>query len=280
VGRRFEPVWAHLCRKDKEIRKTTLRLVRKVLKSFNLSLYRFGLAEDLIQRVTEGKRINLRLLSIFPSLDSAELIKMLDVSKSQNGQDLFALMQNDFKCGGYFVEFGATNGISLSNTFLLESRYGWSGILAEPAKAYHKELLEQRNCIIDKRAVYSKSGKSLQFNEVNSLSLSTLLEFSESDSWADMRTHGKIYSVETISLNDLLKTHKAPYEIDFLSIDTEGSEFEILSTFDFREHVFRVICVEHNYSENRQRIFELLTREGYKRVLEELSMADDWYTKT
>ena len=94
-----------------------------------------------------------------------------------------------------------------------------------------------------------------------------------------MRTHGKIYSVETISLNDLLKTHKTPYEIDFLSIDTEGSEFEILSTFDFREHVFRVICVEHNYSKNRQRIFELLTREGYKRVLEELSMADDWYTK-
>jgi hypothetical protein len=81
------------------------------------------------------------------------MIRILDISRSQNGQDLFASARNNFKRGGYFVEFGATNGKSLSSTLLLESGYGWSGILAEPARGFHKELLNQRSCKIDKRAV-------------------------------------------------------------------------------------------------------------------------------
>ena len=65
--------------------------------------------------------------------------------------------------------------------------------------------------------------------------------------------------------------------IDFLSIDTEGSEYEILSHFDFDHWNLRTIAVEHNGTEARQKIFELLTHHGYRRKWPEVSLCDDWY---
>jgi hypothetical protein len=85
--------------------------------------------------------------------------------------------------------------------------------------------------------------------------------------------------VSTISLNDLLSKHNAPKHIDYLSIDTEGSEFEILNSFDFSSHSFGVVTVEHNFTPVRQKIFELLSGHGYTRQFENLSKFDDWYVK-
>ena len=80
-----------------------------------------------------------------------------------------------------------------------------------------------------------------------------------------------------LSLDDLLDEHGAPQRIDYLSIDTEGSELEILSKFDFKRWPFKVICCEHAYTSARQPLFELLTAKGYKRVHEDISQFDDWY---
>jgi hypothetical protein len=81
----------------------------------------------------------------------------------------------------------------------------------------------------------------------------------------------------TISLKDLLLESNAPKEIDYLSIDTEGSEYRILEAFDWNEYRFHVITVEHNFSEERVLISELLKSVGYKQVYVELSKFDDWY---
>ena len=93
----------------------------------------------------------------------------------------------------------------------------------------------------------------------------------------EARVKGKIYSVTTISLNDLVKRYNAPRQIDYLSIDTEGSEFDILSTFDFSKYKCKVITCEHNYTYARTKIYDLLSSNGYKRKLENLSAVDDWY---
>jgi hypothetical protein len=85
------------------------------------------------------------------------------------------------------------------------------------------------------------------------------------------------YDVRTISLLDLLRKYHAPTHVDYLSIDTEGSEYEILNAFDFTEYSFGVITVEHNYTPQRELIFELLSRNGYKRIYTEISRFDDWY---
>jgi len=80
-----------------------------------------------------------------------------------------------------------------------------------------------------------------------------------------------------VTLADLLLTHGAPSHIDFLSIDTEGSEHDILKAFDFSRYSFGLICVEHNFTENRDKISSLLVENGYSQVFRELSAWDDWY---
>ena len=198
-------------------------------------------------------------------------------STAQLNQDLFVLSETNFKKGGFFVEFGATNGKSLSNTFLLEKKFGWNGILAEPAKVWHKELKYNRNSIIDKRCVWTKTGEYITFNEAEEAQLATIDIFSDSDLHSDRRKSGKRYEVETISLNDLLLQHHAPFEIDYLSIDTEGSELEILRSFNFNDHRISVITCEHNNTPAREEIYKLLIAHGYQRKYENISQFDDWY---
>jgi FkbM family methyltransferase len=209
----------------------------------------------------------------------------LQQSKSQLQQDLFVLSQSNFKENGYFVEFGAASGLNISNTWLLEKQFGWSGIVAEPCVYWHKELYQHRNCHIETDCVWSKTGQTLVFNEVdtstasNGPELSTIDSFSSVDNHADTRKHGKKYKVNTISLNDMLAKYHAPDTIDYLSIDTEGSEFEILSSLDYNKYNIKIITCEHNYTPFREKIFELLTSKNYKRKFENLSQWDDWYVK-
>jgi FkbM family methyltransferase len=187
---------------------------------------------------------------------------------------LFVLNCLEFKRSGYFVEFGATNGIDLSNTWLLEKEFGWIGILAEPSKNWHQDLLRNRSSHIELKAVYNKSNKKLSFLEASSPELSTLNSFKNIDSH---NRKGLTYEVETITLIDLLNKYNAPQVIDYLSIDTEGSEFDILSNFDFEQYKFKVVTVEHNFTEQREKINQLLTSKGFKQVLKEISAFDDWY---
>jgi len=203
----------------------------------------------------------------------SKIINYFSKSHSQLRQDLFALNQLNFKKNGFFVEFGATDGIELSNTHLLEKEFNWNGILAEPAKVYHKKLSENRNCHIEKNLVWKDSKSKLIF--IESKELSTIKEYSNFD--FHIRNVHKQYAVETISLNDLLKKYNAPEIIDYLSIDTEGSELDILNNFNFNSYQFRVITCEHNYSSNRDKIYNLLSSNGYKKVMSDISQFDDWY---
>lgn len=200
-------------------------------------------------------------------------------SRAQLKQDILALIFSNFKRGGFFVEFGATDGETLSNTALLEKEFGWKGILAEPGRIWHDKLRNNRECVIDTRCVWHTSGEFLDFNETAVAHLSTVSEFSSKDFHAKKREGGKSYTVETVSLSDLLLQHHAPKEIDYLSIDTEGSELDILRAFDFSPYEIKFISCEHNFTEDRQKIFQILSNAGYARVLTGASEFDDWYIK-
>jgi FkbM family methyltransferase len=134
-----------------------------------------------------------------------------------------------------------------------------------------------RNSLIDTNAVWKNSNSLIKFNETDSAEYSTIEYFSDKDMHRNIRSDGKKYEVKTISLNDLLLRYGAPSIIDYLSIDTEGSEFDILESFDFNNYTFSVITIEHNYTDSRNRIYELLTNRGYRRVYENISQFDDWY---
>lgn len=243
--------------------------IRNILKSIGYSILKVNNYE---KKVNDLKY--LKLLHFF--LVGENVMEY----KSQFGQDIFVLFQSNFKKNGFFVEFGATDGISISNTYILEKEFGWRGILAEPAKSWHKLLRENRNSIVDERCVWSESKKSLDFKETNNYELSTIDIYSSHDMHSNARRLGEVYKVETISLLDLLVEHNAPKEIDYLSIDTEGSELEILQSFDFNKYNIKIITVEHNFTGMREKIFQLLTSHGYKRVFTEISEVDDWYIKS
>lgn len=201
-------------------------------------------------------------------------------SRSQIMQDLWVSYQLGELRDGFFVEFGATNGVTNSNTWLFEKVYNWRGILAEPNPVWHDDLAKNRSAAIDHRCVASSTGKVVTFLATNSSDpeLSSIAEFSSGDHFAGIRAEGNRISVETVSLHDLLQQHDAPFQIDYLSIDTEGNEFDVLSHFDFSSHAISLISVELNI-ETEAKIEALLTEKGYVRVFREYSQWDGWFVK-
>jgi FkbM family methyltransferase len=201
-------------------------------------------------------------------------------SRSQILQDLWVSYELDQRRDGFFVEFGATNGLTNSNSWLLENKYNWKGILAEPNPVWHSELAKNRNASIDHRCVSSSSGDVVSFLTTNALDpeLSSIATFSDGDHFASVRAEGVEIGVETVSLNQLLTEHHAPERIDYLSIDTEGNEYDVLSHFDFSRHAIDLISVEQN-RKTEPKIEALLIEHGYQRVLKEFSQWDGWYVR-
>lgn len=216
---------------------------------------------------------DLQFLKAMPPEGRNRCFDLLDLSKSQLRQDLFGLVQNGFREGGFFIEFGATDGVELNNTWLMEKHFGWTGILAEPARGWHAALRANRECTVETRCIWKESGARLQFTEAPRGENSGISQFVK----PSRKLRGQSYEVETLSLLDALDEHGAPEVIDFASIDTEGSEFDILNAFDFDRYRFRVMVIEHNHAPQRQKVYDLLTGKGYRRVLEEISRFDDWY---
>lgn len=197
-------------------------------------------------------------------------------------QDILALALTDFKRDGYFVEFGVMDGITSSNTYVLEKNYAWSGIVAEAAKVWHDKVTANRSCAKDFRAVAAHSKQNLIFKETDvQLGLSGLVDFFDDKEYHAQRrsaSTGRSYKVQTVSLNDLLSEHDAPDYIDYISMDTEGSESAILDTFDFDRYQVGLWTIEHNYFDRaRNHIFATMSANGYKRLDPELSTIDDWY---
>lgn len=82
----------------------------------------------------------------------------------------------------------------------------------------------------------------------------------------------------SICINHLLKKYHAPKTIDYMSIDTEGNEYEIIKNINFNKWKIKIITIEHNFNNNKKKkIYEFLTKNNYKRLHSNISNMDDWY---
>lgn len=199
------------------------------------------------------------------------------MSYSQLGQDLSVLKFYNNKVNGFFIEVGANDGINLSNTYLLEQQYNWKGICCEPIPEKYEQLLKNRqNSVCYKEAVYNQSGLTLTFDIANNYDLlSGIMEHIDSHKH-EVEANKTTIQVQTITLLDVLDTANAPSFIEYMSLDTEGSEFEILKNFNFEKYTFGLIDVEHNYIEpRRSEIRNLLLSKGYVYIGE--NQWDDMY---
>lgn len=198
---------------------------------------------------------------------AVNFIENLQLFESQLGQDCIVDTIFNQKKAGVFVEIGVGSGKNISNTYFLEKYRNWTGVLCEPSKKFHDSITKTRKAILVKDAIYDKSGLEINFNEVvGNEELSTLSNYKPSDS--HNRTAVKVYLVKTISFNDLYKKYLEKKKIDYLSVDTEGSELIILGAIDFNKIDISVISVEHNYDKNKlDEISSLLDRFGYIEIL-------------
>ncbi len=197
-------------------------------------------------------------------------------TQAQLFQDLWVLWELDLKRNGYFVEFGAFDGQVLSNTFLLETAYEWRGLLAEPNPDRHQSIRSSRTATLDERCVHDKSGEQVKLLVTPNSEYSTIEEHSESNPHRIGQSDTRDVLVNTVTLDDLLDQHAAPAVIDFLSMDTEGGEFEILNAHRWNRHI-RCMSIEHNYTHKQTSIDQLLTKKGYVRRFPDLSKWDGWY---
>jgi len=193
-------------------------------------------------------------------------------AKSQLGQDVHVLHEiYKGKRDGYFVEIGAYDGIEYSNTYLMEKNYGWKGILIECNVRWFPSIYQYRDAIFMPYAAYKEDNQVLEFYDTGH-GLSGLVE-TNSHQFSE---ECPVIPVLTKKLTTMLDNARAPNFIEFLSIDTEGSEYEILLHHDFDKYLFGYICVEHNHiMENRLKIRLLLEKKGYK-LYRENHVDDDY----
>ena len=200
---------------------------------------------------------------------------------SQYGQDEW-LYENYFKDQkeGVFLEIGADDGVDKSNTKFFEESLGWSGLCIEPSPKRYELLRKNRTCACEKVAVSDSIG-TVEFLDIEGWGkgLSGIVE-----NYHDLHskriqheiTHpenkgSQVITVETDLLNNVLEKHGI-FNVDFCTIDTEGSEFEILSAFDFDKFKIRILLIENNYRDSSVR--NLLISKGYK-FLGKVGQIDD-----
>lgn len=237
--------------------------------------------ECLIQAFNQNALIDDNIDFLKRFIDYFEKIENF---QSQIYQDIFASFIVGDKYDKTFLEFGATNGLDISNSYTLESSFGWKGVLSEPSPQWHEALKKNRkNSKIITKCIWKETGKKLDFFMSDFGSLSTIKDFVENDKISiptntEMRLKsGKTISVETISLNDVIKEYFNSICPSYISIDTEGSEHEILKAFDLDNFRPKVFTIEHNHTENETKIDEHLITNGYVRIFRKLTTFDAWY---
>tara|TARA_B100001248_G_scaffold120242_1_gene89828 strand:- start:291 stop:1145 length:855 start_codon:yes stop_codon:yes gene_type:complete len=189
---------------------------------------------------------------------------------SQFGQD--KIIKNYFfhnKKNGFFVEIGAFNGISGSNCFHFEKFLSWEGIAFEPSNIQYEKLKKNRNCHLINKALAPEE-KEVEFLEVEEgyTQMSGILgeKFITEDTIKnDPRSKTNKILITTTTFEKSVPPDK---DIDYLSIDIEGGEMELLDSIDFEKYSIKVISVENNSPEkiNFKKFFDKLDFIYFDRV--------------
>ena len=193
---------------------------------------------------------------------------------SQFGQDKF-IYQNFFKNKkepGFFLEIGADDGIRFSNCYFFENELNWKGLAIEARKSAYEKLIKNRACICENCAL-SDIEEETEFLDIKGYGLGLSGLINKYDKRHLTRINQEIknrenkgketYKVKTTTLNSLLDKHNIK-NIDFLSIDTEGSELSILSTLNFDNYNINLITIEDNY--NDPKIVNFFKERGYELI--------------
>ena len=188
---------------------------------------------------------------------------------SQVGQDKWVCEFFNYKKNGFFLDIGSHNGLYLSNTLYLEKELGWKGICVEAGKAPYSELVKNRSCDCV-NAFVSDKNEMIDFKEMK----------------YGQKRDTSLQRVQSVTLESLLPLYDVPKVIDYISIDTEGFDYNVLCGFPFDKYVGILWTAEHNLyfgsSVQKDNIMNIMYRNGYVIARENVdagdgNMFEDWY---
>lgn len=191
---------------------------------------------------------------------------------------------------GFFIECGANDGISQSNTLLLEQKLQWNGLLIEPGEINFNKCKNARsNCIIENYALvssdYTKDSIEGNFNNdshnglMNSINLYPDYFDPEMIFWANKFRHennSEPAKVKCCTLQYLLDKHSIT-KIDFFSLDVEGYEIEVLKGLDFNKIRPRYILIETTTFEHYRSVVDSYMIDKNYSQIDRLSINDALY---
>lgn len=174
---------------------------------------------------------------------------------------------------GIFIELGACDGVRFSNTLFFERQLGWGGICIEPRTDAFEELTKNRSCVCVNTAIDTTFRESVDFCHISGYGkgLSGLVDKYDPKHVSRIEKEIKhpdhkdknVVKVDCVPLQSLLDKYDM-LDVDFLSLDTEGSELDILKSIDWIKTTIRVIAVENNYNDDAIGVF--LLSKGYRFV--------------
>ncbi len=159
--------------------------------------------------------------------------------------------------GGYFVELGANDGVTQSNSLYFEKHRAWRGLLVEPTP--HNYLKCRKNRAARSQVVcaacvaFDYDQEFVRIAYSNLMSTPVNLQSDIRDPMAHARLGERFlrdqemvfeFGAVARTLNDLLIEAQAPATIDFLSLDVEGAELEVLKGIDHGHFRFKYLLVE------------------------------------
>jgi FkbM family methyltransferase len=163
---------------------------------------------------------------------------------SQQGEDraLYSLFKDQNH--GFFVEVGAHDGISNSNTYLFELM-GWRGICIEPHKHFYPKLKRNRpNSVCLNFAIWDEDAETCDFHATKMGGWSRIGSPIERPK-NHPNPYIEVQHMPLRTLNRVLRENGAPRFFELLSIDVEGTEWHTLRGFDLRYYLPRIVVIEH-----------------------------------
>jgi len=201
---------------------------------------------------------------------------------AQHGEDIFLWNYFDRKREGYFIEIGAYDGISLSNTFAFEN-IGWKGLLIEANPDVAEQCRKNRpgGRVIHAAVGAPGHGNSIIFHAVSGEQGDEMLSFINPGS-ADLtrfQSEGKTIRQIKVPLRtmDSILEEVRPKEIDFVTIDVEGGEMDVLKGFDLARFEPNVVVLENNTGNSDYPVLRYMTQQGYRRF--HTLGCNEFYTK-
>ena len=188
----------------------------------------------------------------------------------QKGDDFLIWSLFPDESPGFFVDVGAFDGIHLSNSYSFELA-GWIGVCVEAHPEYYQALEKNRPCSRNFHAacVRDNDQTSVEFLSEPLGLLSGIEAFKTQNMERRYAARGMKFpgwqkiKVPAMTLTQILGQAEAPKEISFLSVDVEGTEYDVLKGIDFFSYSFRLIITESNSFTDGNLIAELLAGVGY-----------------